>query len=267
MQQSIVRDSNGRLKMILSDALARLPDAKGCVVVLSGGMDSTIALRLAVEKYGRENVKALTFSYGQKQSLEISRAQESCFALRVEHRVIDALFLGAIGKGFSANTDSEIEMPTIKEVLGDPTPKTYVPNRNMILMSIAAAFAETKGMEYIVCGLQVHDEYGYWDTTQRFVEKMNSVFSENRKIKIKLIAPFVDLSKKEEIEILREMDGHVELLTYTLTCYNPSPEGYSCGVCPSCSERIANFAMAGERDLIAYSVPIDWDKLIHHYKE
>ena len=52
-------------------------------------------------------------------------------------------------------------MPTIKDVLGDPRPKTYVPNRNMILMSIAAAFAETQDVDTVVCGLQVHDEYGY----------------------------------------------------------------------------------------------------------
>lgn len=247
--------------MNLNDSMNLLPNTKGVVVVLSGGMDSTIAMRLCVEKYGYKNVRALTFNYGQKQAIEIEKARETTKHLMVEHKILDLVVLGDISQGFSANVDKSIDMPTIKDVLGDPTPKTYVPNRNMILMSLAAAYAETQGMEYVVCGLQVHDEYGYWDTTARFVEKMNSVFSENRKIKIKLIAPFVTLNKFEEIKLLEELDGGVGLLMSTLTCYNPDQMGRSCGKCPSCSERIANFAKAGHIDPIPYSIDIPWSKL------
>lgn len=248
--------------MKLSDAMSLLPETKGCVVVLSGGMDSTITMRLAVAKYGAENVAALTFFYGQKQAIEIEKAKASTALLGVAHKVVDASFLGDISMGFSANVDTNIAMPTIKEVLGDPTPKTYVPNRNMILMSIAAAYAETRDVDTVVTGLQVHDEYGYWDTSARFVEKMNSVFSENRKIKIKLIAPFSQLSKVQELEILQEIDGNLKLTETTLTCYNPNNEGESCGKCPSCSERIANFAKIGQVDNIPYSIDIPWDKLL-----
>jgi 7-cyano-7-deazaguanine synthase len=244
------------------DALALLPDTKGCVVILSGGMDSTITMRLAVEKYGSENVSALTFYYGQKQSREIEMAKISTSMLKVKHKIIDASFLGDISKGFSANVDTDIVMPTIKDVLGDPRPKTYVPNRNMILMSIAAAFAETQNVDTILCGLQVHDEYGYHDTTQRWVDKVNDLLSENRIIKIKLIAPFSKLSKFDELNILRELDGNLLLTSFTLTCYNPNDKGEACGECPSCSERIANFAKAGEKDSILYSKTIPWDNLI-----
>lgn len=251
--------------MNLEQALTALPETKGVVVILSGGMDSTIVMRLCVERYGVENVSALTFFYGQKQAIEIEKAKASTKRLGVAHRVVDASFLGEISKGFSANVDADIAMPTIKDVLGDPTPKTYVPNRNMILMSVAAAYAETRDVDTIVCGLQVHDEYGYWDTSARFVEKMNSVFQENRKVKIKLIAPFSQLSKQEELHILNEIDSNVELLNDTLTCYNPSNE-YSCGVCPSCSERIANFAKFGLKDPLPYSIDIPWDDLIKRMK-
>lgn len=245
-----------------SEALALLPDTKGCVVILSGGMDSTITMRLAVEKYGRENVSALTFFYGQKQQREIQMAKISTNMLGVKHKVVDASFLGEISKGFSANVDTDIEMPTIKDVLGDPRPKTYVPNRNMILMSIAAAYAEVNNVDTILCGLQVHDEYGYHDTTQRWVNKVNDLLSENRIIKIKLIAPFSQLSKQDELKILQELDGNVDLTLFTLTCYNPDSEGNSCGKCPSCSERIANFAKVGVKDPIAYRVKLDWDDII-----
>jgi len=248
--------------MTLNNPLSLLPDVKGCVVILSGGMDSTIAMRLAVEKYGKENVSALTFYYGQKQSREIDMARMSTNLLGVNHKVVDASFLGDISKGFSANVDTDMAMPTIKDVLGDPRPKTYVPNRNMILMSIAAAFAETQGVEYIITGLQVHDEYSYWDTTARFVNKMNEVFSENRKIKIKLIAPFVALSKSQELNIIKELDGNLNLTLYTLTCYNPNQQHESCGVCPSCSERIKGFASIGEIDRIPYCTSIPWGKII-----
>lgn len=251
-----------RVKMKLSDALNLLPPAKGCVVILSGGLDSTIAMRLAVEKYGAGNVAALTYYYGQKQKREIDMAKMSTNLLGVKHKVVDASFLGEISKGFSANVDEDIAMPTIKDILGDATPKTYVPNRNMILLSIAAAYAETQDVEFVFTGLQVTDEYGYWDTTARFVDKMNNVLSENRKIRIKLIAPFVTLSKKQELSILQELDGNLNLTLFTLTCYNPDQDGKSCGKCPSCSERIKNFADYGEKDKIPYSVNIPWEKIV-----
>ena len=248
--------------MTLSKALELLPNTKGVVVILSGGMDSTITMRLAVERYGKENVSALTFDYGQKQKREIDMARATTHMLGVKHKIVDASFLGEISKGFSANVDTDMKMPTIKDVLGDPRPKTYVPNRNMILMSIAAAFAETQNVDTILCGLQVHDEYGYHDTTQRWVDKVNDLLSENRIIKIKLVAPFSKLSKYDELNILRELDGNLQLTIFTLTCYNPDVDGKSCGECPSCSERIANFAKIGEKDPILYSKSIPWDELI-----
>ena len=142
--------------MTSNEALALLPQTKGCVVILSGGMDSTITMRLAVEKYGKENVSALTFDYGQKQKREIDMARITTNMLGVKHKIVDAGFLGDISKGFSANVDTDMEMPTIKDVLGDPRPKTYVPNRNMILMSIAAAFAETQNVDTVLCLSLIH---------------------------------------------------------------------------------------------------------------
>lgn len=246
----------------VNDYLAKLPDTTGAVVIHSGGMDSTIALRLCVEKYGSSNVRSLTFSYGQRQSYEIECASKTTTMLGVKHKICDIRVLGEIGQGFSANLDTNVAMPNIKDVLGDPRPKTYVPNRNMILMSIAAAYAEVENIEAIVMGLQIHDEYGYHDTTQRFVDKVNSVLSENRIIKINVISPFADLSKYQELLLLQALDGNVDLLKHTLSCYNPDEQGRSCGKCPSCSERVANFAKVGIMDPIEYSILIPWEKLI-----
>lgn len=244
-----------------AQALSQLPDNCRALVIISGGLDSTIALRLTVQKYGAKNVRAITFDYGQKQSIEIGYAMESCELLKVHHEVIDAKFLHDISLGFSANVDEAIAVPDIKEVLGDPQPKTYVPNRNMIMLSIAAAYAETQKLNIIVCGLQVHDLYGYYDTSQRFVDKLNSVLEENRLFKIKIISPFSSLSKADELSLLKQLDGNLNLTRSTFTCYNPSA-GMQCGKCAACAERIMNFAKFGCEDPQFYAINIDWKNLI-----
>ncbi len=244
------------------EALALLPESKGVAVILSGGMDSSIALRLCVEKYGKHNVRALTFDYGQRQRREIAMATRVCKRLGVRQDIVRLTYLKKFCEGYSANVDRKVKMPTIKEVLGDPSPKTEVPFRNMMLLTIAASFSQVTNLEHIICGLQVHDAYGYWDTTEDFITKMNAVLDLNRKDKIKVIAPFSSLSKYEEINILNELDGDLTLLENTLTCYDPDSKGKSCGKCPSCAERIMNFAKTGFTDPVPYQISIPWGKLI-----
>jgi 7-cyano-7-deazaguanine synthase len=248
--------------MNLQQALTLLPSTVNNVTtVLSGGLDSTIMTYLLVEKYGRSRVSALSYNYGQKQKGELDMAARTCDYLGISHKVLDLGVLGEIAKNVSANiSGTNVAMPTIKDVLGDPQPKTYVPFRNMILNSLAFSFAEANKAEFVFTGLQVHDEYGYWDTTQKFVDCMNEVANQNRTWKVKLQAPFSRLSKYDEIMIAQEL-GNVKF-DFTLTCYNPNDKDESCGKCPSCSERIANFAKAGIIDPIAYQVDIPWDKLI-----
>jgi len=241
---------------IVQKFLSELPNhCCGAVVVLSGGLDSTTTLRLAVEKYGSSKVRAISFDYGQKQKYELTLAARSCADLGVEHQFFSLDFLRQINIGFSANVDSNIEMPTIHDVLGDPQPVTYVANRNMILVSISASFAEARGCDLILSGFQSNDTYGYWDTTPVFTEKLNAVLDENRKAGIKLICPFVKYNKKEEIEVVLQLDGDLSLFKNTLTCYNPlEARGHilSCGKCPSCSERLAAFQKVGYQDPIEY---------------
>jgi 7-cyano-7-deazaguanine synthase len=248
--------------MNLTEALQTLPETnKNVVSVLSGGLDSTIMTYLLVEKYGRDHVFALTYDYGQKQKREIDMAIKTCIHLGIKHKVLDLSILGEIVKEVSANiAGTDVAMPTIKDVLGDPQPKTYVPFRNMILNSLAFSFAESNNASHVFTGLQVHDEYGYWDTTQKFVDCMNSVAAQNRTHKVELLAPFSQLSKYDEIEISKELKN--VRLDYTLTCYDPDVSGRSCGVCPSCSERIQNFIRANVRDPIPYVHGVDWDRFV-----
>lgn len=252
--------------MKLSEALANLPDTdKNVLSVLSGGLDSGIMTMILVEKYGPERVVALSYDYGQKQKVELERAATLCKRLNIGHKVLDLGILGKIAEPISANIGgSSVEMPTIQDVLGDPQPKTYVPFRNMILLSLTMAQAEASQASHVFTGLQVHDEYGYWDTTQAFVDGLNSIASMNRTHKVKIEAPFSLLSKYHEINICKEL-GKEELLSNTLTCYNPDNRGRSCGVCPSCAERVMNFAKAGMADPIEYVTPIPWKELIEKH--
>lgn len=239
--------------MSVRDIIENLPsDATTALVVLSGGLDSTTSLRLAVEKYGHQCVDAISFDYGQRQRHELELASESCKRLGVEHVIVPLQFLNVFNRGFSANVDTNIEMPTIHDVLGDPQPVTYVANRNMLFMSIAASYAETRGINVILAGFQSNDTYGYWDTTPAFLRKLNDVLSENRQHTIQICCPFVGLNKKEEIEAVLELDGNLDLYKNTLTCYNPTSDGKSCGTCPSCAERLAAFQKLGLQDPISY---------------
>lgn len=252
--------------MNLNQALESLPDSnKNVVAVLSGGLDSTVMTHLLTVKYGADRVFALSYDYGQKQKVELTHAQASCAKLGVKHTILDLSILGDIVRNVSANIGgTDVAMPTIRDVLGDPQPKTYVPFRNMILNSLAFSFAEANDASHVFTGLQVHDEYGYWDTTQKFVDTMNAVADQNRTHKVRLEAPFSLLSKYHEIEIMKEL-GRVDDLASTLTCYNPNEEGESCGECPSCSERIMNFAKANVVDPVKYSKNIPWSELIEKY--
>lgn len=238
--------------MNLTEALNSLPNTKGCVIILSGGMDSTIAMRLAVEKYGPDNVKALTFDYGQKQKLEIQKARESTAKLGVKHLVLDLSALGQVSMGLSANVDPNIKVPDLEEVLGDPLPRTYIPNRNLILLAYASAYAQANGVETILCGIQIADEYGYFDATQAYIDDVNRLFAHNRTYPTHVIGPFANLSKTNELELLLELDGNVDLLKHTLTCYNPDEHGRSCGRCATCRERMKAFKTLGLTDPIEY---------------
>lgn len=236
-----------------------LPDTGSCVVVMSGGMDSAIAARLCVEKYGAENVHACSFYYQQKQSYELSQAKDLAKILQLKsHRVFNIDFLGEIAKAISANVVDGLDMPTIRDIIGNPTPPTYVPNRNAILMMAASAFAETLSIPTVVTGVQSQDQYGYHDTTPSFIRDLNTVLNHARVRKVQIAAPFLETNKADEIRLLLELDGHVELLAHTLTCYNPGSDHSSCGRCPSCAERIANFKKVGVIDPVHYQIPIDW---------
>ena len=216
------------------------------VVLLSGGLDSTTLLHFASRQLGIRRVYSLSFDYGQKHWRELEMAAWQAKAAGVmEHRVVDVGVLGELTEGGSALTDAKISIPDLdaldESVRGQPP--TYVPNRNMVFLGLAAAYAESQGVKDVFYGAQAQDEYGYWDCTEEFIENLNAVFGLNRKEPVTVHAPFVAMKKAEILKLGLELG--VEFAR-TWTCYRG--ESRPCGTCPTCMERGAAFREAGVSD-------------------
>ena len=218
------------------------------VVLLSGGVDSTTLLVYLSSRLQVPEIRAISFRYGQKHVCEVAMAEWQAQQAGVrEHRIVDVPHVGALTQGGSALTDPSIEIPELQQ-LSDAEksqPPTYVPNRNMMLLSMAAAYAESTQTEAVYYGAQAQDEYGYWDCTTDFLERMNSTLALNRKVAIRIVAPFMSWRKADVIRLGDELGVDY---AHTWTCYRG--EDQSCGTCPSCVERERAFVEARRESTI-----------------
>lgn len=220
-----------------------MPD---CVAVVSGGFDSVTLLHRLV-KHEKLQPAVITFLYGQKHNREIICAKENADLLGCE--VFQQVDLAPFRTLFatSALVSDEVAIPTIDSVRGDPQPTTYVPNRNMIFLALAVAFAESLSVSDVYYGAQHHDMYGYWDTTPEFLNKLNTVYLLNRKTPVQIKAPFVNFSKSDILRTGLDLDVDY---AKTWSCY--AGKERACGKCPTCAERLAAFAEVGIVDPLPY---------------
>jgi len=238
------------------------------VLILSGGLDSVTLLHY-IAKYRNEEVYPVAFIYGQKHSIEIKMAQYQAELLKDNNvhalKIIDISFMKDLLKGSSALVDDSIEVPTLEEVIGEPQPITYVPYRNMLLLTMALSYAEAVGATNVYYGAQKHDEYsGYWDTTMYFVDAMNKVSDLNRLHDIRIKAPFVNLSKAEEIVIGTHLNVDYKK---TWTSYKVIDEVNEIADAdnPTSRDRIKAFATVGVKDPCLYDKEIDWEYLCNQH--
>ena len=139
------------------------------VVVYSGGMDSTVLLHHAFKNY--DEVYALTFDYNQRHKKEIEVAMSICHPKLKDHKLIDLKFFRDLVPS-SALTSSDIDVPKMKDIIGEAQPVTYVPNRNMMLLSIACSYAEAHNVSDVYYGAVAVDNLsGYWDCTPEFYHR------------------------------------------------------------------------------------------------
>ena len=225
-------------------------DAYGAVVLVSGGIDSTVLLHHVIRDLDRKPVHALSFNYGQRHSKELACAQfQSKAAGAATHHVVDITFLGELLKNGSSLILGGAPVPNLADLSQQQLeqPPTYVPNRNMMLLSIAAAYAEAQEIREVFYGAQAQDEYGYWDCTTVFLERMNHVLSLNRAEPVVIHAPFVSMKKSETVRLGAALGVD---FARTWSCYRGGET--ACGTCPTCIERINAFIEAGLADSLPY---------------
>lgn len=222
---------------------------ENAVIILSGGLDSTTCLGIALEN-GYE-VYALTFNYGQRHIKEVEQAKKIAQYYKIrDHKIIDISFLQMIGG--SALTDESMSFN--KKGLEDYIPSTYVPARNMIFLSLATAYAEVIKARYIYTGVSAIDYSGYPDCRPEFIESMIQTINLGTaqgvtSLNMKIITPLIHLTKSETI-----IEGTKIGVPYHLTtsCYNGDDK--ACGECDSCRLRIKGFNEANIDDPISYEI-------------
>lgn len=218
---------------------------KRAVCVISGGMDSTLCAYMAKEQ-GYEIV-ALHFDYNQRtMKKERECFNKICDELGViKKEILDVSFISKIGA--NSLTNFELEIP--KDGVSDEIPNTYVPFRNGIFLSIAAALAEKERCEAIFIGVVEEDSSGYPDCSEGYIKSMQKAInlgtSPSFSVEIKM--PLVHLNKADIVQKATKMDVKLE---YTWSCYEGEDE--ACGLCDSCRLRLNGFERSSLKDKIKY---------------
>jgi len=226
--------------------------AKPAVVLLSGGLDSTTTL--AIAKHEGFRPQALTFQYGQRHAVEIAAAQRVAQAIGVERHVIVDIDLRVFG-GSALTDDLTVPKNRAPEETDHGIPNTYVPARNTVFLSYALAFAEVTDSGDIFIGVNARDYSGYPDCRPEFIRAFEAMANLATKAavekhqRLRIHTPLIQLAKAQIIQRGLELGVDYGL---THSCYDPSPDGTSCGQCDSCLLRLKGFAEAGVSDPITY---------------
>lgn len=221
-----------------------------CVVLLSGGLDSTTAL--AVARSRGFDCHALTVRYGQLHEVELAAAARVAAALGArDHRVVE---VGLAALASSALTTAAIEVPKDRSLaeIGAPgdVPSTYVPARNTVLLALALAWAESLGARDLFLGVNVLDASGYPDCRAEFVQAFEALAQvATRAGGFRVHAPLIELTKAQIIAL-----GLTLGVDYAMThsCYDPRGTA-ACGRCDACVLRRKGFREAGAPDPTRYA--------------
>jgi 7-cyano-7-deazaguanine synthase len=212
------------------------------LVVLSGGQDSTTCLYWAINRFGSTNVSSITFDYGQRHRVELDCAREIAEFTRVPNVVLPIDTFAALGG--DALTDPEIEVASASG--GESgLPNTFVPGRNLIFLTFAAAYAYQRGISNLVTGVAQTDYSGYPDCREETMGSLQTAIQQGMESDIQIHTPLMHLSKKETVELAQQL-GAIGAMAMTHTCYEG--ERPPCGICPACKLRARGFSEAGIAD-------------------
>ncbi len=218
------------------------------VVLLSGGLDSTTCLAQSIAD-GNEPI-ALSFRYGQRHTKELKSAANVAAHYGVKHIIIDM----DLSMFHSALTDMSLDVPENRDEdsMGSDIPITYVPARNIIMMSVAAGVCESFGADKIYIGVNSVDYSGYPDCRPEFIKAFEDAINKGTKAgveghPIKIVTPIQYASKSDIVKLGKKLGAPLHL---TWSCYEGGEK--ACGKCDSCQLRLKGFTDAGYKDEIEY---------------
>jgi 7-cyano-7-deazaguanine synthase len=225
-----------------------MSDNRKAVLLLSGGLDSSTTL--AVARSRKYEVYAISFSYGQRHSVELEAAARVAAHLGVVRHITMAIGLRTFG-GSALTGDMAVPKGRSQEAMNAGIPITYVPARNTIFLSFALAWAEVQAIGDIFIGVNALDYSGYPDCRPEYIaafEKMANLATKaavegHRPVRIH--TPLIDLSKAQIIRRGLELGVDYSL---TCSCYDPAPDGAPCLACDACLLRQKGFEEAGVAD-------------------
>ena len=212
----------------------------GAVVILSGGQDSTTCLYWALERFGGNSVETLTFDYGQRHRIELECAARVAEYAGVANTLLPIDTFAALGG--NALTDEDIEVAAPDE---SGLPNTFVPGRNLVFLTYAAAYAWPRGIRHLVAGVAQTDYSGYPDCRRETIDALRDALRLGMERDFEIHTPLMTLSKRETVELASDLNA-LDAMALTHTCYNGQRP--PCGACPACVLRAKGFEEAGIAD-------------------
>lgn len=219
---------------------------KKAVILISGGADSATLLAIALEQ--QFQLHAISFNYGQRHRIELEKAKEITNNKVAFHHIIN-LDSSVFSSSALINQSCLIDKFNTANEVPDQVPTTYVPGRNNLFLSYALSYAENIAASQIFIGIHASDFAQYPDCRPEFIDKFQELVNVATCSKIQISAPLLHMQKTQVI-----YEGLKRGVNYasTISCYDPSKEGLSCGKCLACQHRLAAFANNNVTDPIAY---------------
>ncbi len=212
-----------------------------CLVVLSGGQDSVTCLGLARTIF--EHVYAIGFNYGQRHSVELTQATKICRDHNIPFETFPIAALKQLGDSALIDTSQDVNDTHPNN---DKLPNSFVPGRNAMFLTIAHAYAQKVGSQYIMTGVCETDYSGYPDCRQVFIDKLQVTLNIGYETDIQFLTPLMSLNKAETFALAAHCNFLTVVINDSHTCYLGKrdklfPWGYGCGECPACKLRAAGF--------------------------
>lgn len=219
------------------------------IAILSGGLDSGVAMSSYVENY---EIYAITFDYGQKSiEAEIKASKALCDYYGISHKIIDLKWLGEISNS-ALNSEKDIPKPKENNLdnldeAKESAKAVWVPGRNTVFTAIGCSYAESIGASKIIVGWDLEEANTFPDNSKEFLNRFNELIKTGSPDNIEVVAPLINLNK-DEIVKLGEINNCPMHLTYS--CYEGGE--IHCGKCESCMRRKRGFKNAGIKDRTKY---------------